>query len=251
MAGLGELRFTGRGAMAARALRAPALPWRLIVCVLLPFAAGFHLSYLFRTINALIARQLTAELGLGAADLGLLTSAYFLMFGAAQIPCGILLDRHGPRLIQSALLLISGVGAIVFALADSMFWLVIGRGLIGLGVALALMAGLKAIVLWFPADRLALVNGWLMMLGALGAVTATAPAELLIDRVGWRGLFVILAALSGIAALLVLILVPEPRKPNAQKSSSKPKFPGLKQERTADFAGRAVGCVCSQTNLKR
>ena len=33
-------------------------------CVLLPFAAGYYLSYLFRTINALIAADLTAELGL-------------------------------------------------------------------------------------------------------------------------------------------------------------------------------------------
>jgi hypothetical protein len=28
---------------------------RLIWCVLLPFAAGYYLSYLFRSINALIA----------------------------------------------------------------------------------------------------------------------------------------------------------------------------------------------------
>ena len=32
---------------------------RLITCVLLPFAAGYYLSYLFRTINALIAGDLT------------------------------------------------------------------------------------------------------------------------------------------------------------------------------------------------
>ena len=75
---------------------------RLIGCVLLPFAAGYYLSYLFRTINALIAADLTAELGLGAADLGLLTSVYFLVFAAAQLPFGVLLDRHGPRTIQSA-----------------------------------------------------------------------------------------------------------------------------------------------------
>jgi sugar phosphate permease len=65
---------------------------RLIVCVLLPFAAGYYLSYLFRSINALIAADLTAELGLNAADLGLLTSVYFLLFAAVQLPCGVLLD---------------------------------------------------------------------------------------------------------------------------------------------------------------
>ena len=60
------------------------------VGVLLPFAAGYYLSYLFRSINALIAGDLVAELGLGAADLDLLTSAYFLVFAAVVLPCGVL-----------------------------------------------------------------------------------------------------------------------------------------------------------------
>lgn len=63
----------------------------------------------------------------------------------------------------------------------------IGRALIGLGVALALMSGFKPIVLWFPAERVALANGWLVMLGALGAVTATGPADLAVSALGWRG----------------------------------------------------------------
>ena len=40
-----------------------AAHWRPILFVLLPFAAGYFLSYFFRTINALIAAQLTNELG--------------------------------------------------------------------------------------------------------------------------------------------------------------------------------------------
>lgn len=47
--------------------------WRLVVCVFLPFAAGYYLSYLFRTINALISGPLQSEQGLEAADLGFLT----------------------------------------------------------------------------------------------------------------------------------------------------------------------------------
>jgi MFS family permease len=183
---------------------------RLVACVLLPFAAGYYLSYLFRTINALIARDLTAELGLSAADLGFLTSAYFLAFAAVQLPLGVLLDRYGPRTIQSILLLVASAGALVFALADGLLGLVIGRALLGFGVALALMAGFKAIVLWFPASQITLTNGWLVMLGALGAVTATAPAELVVQGIGWRGLFAVLGALSALAALLVLFAVPEP-----------------------------------------
>jgi hypothetical protein len=49
------------------------------------------IAYLFRTINAVRAAPLATELGLGADDLGLLTSVYFVTFAAAQIPIGILL----------------------------------------------------------------------------------------------------------------------------------------------------------------
>ncbi|HEY1246416.1 MAG TPA: MFS transporter, partial [Hyphomicrobiaceae bacterium] len=133
---------------------------RAVLLVLLPFAAGYYLSYLFRSINALIAGDLVAELGLTAADLGLLTSVYFLLFAAVQLPCGVLLDRYGPRLIDSALLLVAAAGSLLFALADGVATLLVGRALIGLGVAVGLMAGLKAIVLWFPPERVALANGW-------------------------------------------------------------------------------------------
>lgn len=183
--------------------------WRLIACVFLPFAAGYYLSYLFRTINALISSHLIADIGLGAADLGLLTSVYFLVFAAAQIPVGILLDRFGPRRVQSALLLIAAAGAGLFAMSTGFLSLLIARAMIGLGVAAALTAGLKSIVLWFPRGRVALLNGYMVMLGSLGAVTATAPAEHLLAWMGWRQLFEILAATTGGTAMLIYVAVPE------------------------------------------
>src|SRR5215471_13737600 len=182
---------------------------RLIACVLLPFAAGYYLSYLFRSINALIASDLVTELHIDAKDLGLLTSVYFLVFAVVQLPFGALLDRYGPKTIQSALLLLASSGALIFALADGLIGLIVGRAVLSLGVALALMAGFKAILLWFPSERIVLVNGWYVTLGALGAVTTTAPAELIVQSWGWRGLFALLAGLSALAALLLLLAAPE------------------------------------------
>lgn len=154
---------------------------RLITRVLLPFAAGYFLTYLFRTINAVIAVDITAEFHLSATDLGLLTGAFFLTFGAAQLPLGILVDRLEPDLVHCILMLAASVGALIFALADSFTALVIGRGLIGLGVAASMMAGTKAIVVWFPPGQLALATGSLVTLGALGALAATGPAEMVLE----------------------------------------------------------------------
>ncbi len=181
----------------------------LILRVFLPFVFGYYIAYLFRTINAVMAAPLATELGLGADDLGLLTSVYFVTFAAAQIPIGILLDRFGPRRVQSVLLVVAAVGSTLFAVSDHFWMLLVGRALIGLGVASAMTAGLKALVLWFPGDRVPLLNGLMVMLGALGAVTATLPADLLLDWIGWRELFGLFAGLTVASAVMIYLIVPE------------------------------------------
>ena len=182
---------------------------REVLCIFVPFVSGYYLSYLYRTIDALIASQLTTDLGIGPAQLGLLTSAYFLTFALLQLPLGVSLDRYGPRRIQSTLLLVAAVGAVLFAVGQNFTTLFVGRALIGAGVAGALMAGLKAIVLWFPKERVALLNGWFVMLGALGALTATEPTAVVLQWISWRGLFGILALTTAISAIAIYCFVPE------------------------------------------
>lgn len=128
----------------------PLPTWKLIGCAFLPFAAGYYLSYLFRIINTLIAGRLMSDLGLGAADIGLLTSVYFLVVMVAQIPIGICLDRYGPRRVQCVLLAVAAGGTALFGLSTGFASLLLARAMIGLGAAAALMSGLKIIVLWFP-----------------------------------------------------------------------------------------------------
>lgn len=184
--------------------------WRLIFSVFLPFAAGYFLSFLFRTINASISPALASDFGLGAVETGLLASIYFLVFAGAQIPIGVLLDRYGPRRVQSVVLVIAVGGATLFGNADSFAELLIGRAMIGLGVAASLMAGLKAIVTWFPKDRIAFVNGGMIMLGSLGAVTATTPTDWLLNWIGWRSLFEVLTVATLATVGLTYFVVPEP-----------------------------------------
>jgi type IV secretory pathway TrbF-like protein/predicted MFS family arabinose efflux permease len=204
---------------------------RVIVRVFLPFTAAFFMAYLFRSINALIASDLSAELALDAADMGLLTSVYFLTFAALQVPVGIWLDRYGPRRVEGALMLFAVAGALLFAMSKGFAVLTMSRALIGLGVAAAFTGGLKAIAQWFPKDRVSTMNGYLLMLGALGALSATSPARLLLDWVGgWRGLFVILAAATALCALTIWIVVPE-------ATSAKPRVKGQAQTRLKTIYG--------------
>ncbi len=186
--------------------------------IVIPFALGYTLSYMFRTVNAVIAPDLVQELQLDANALGLLTGSYFLTFAAAQLPLGIVLDRWGPRLSESILLLVAAMGALIFAMATAVGGLVIGRGLIGLGVSACLMAAFKAYALWFPPHRLALVNGIQMAAGGMGALLAAAPTKAFLHYTDWRGLFFGLAVLCVLVALLIWRYIPHHYAQNTPRS---------------------------------
>ncbi|HLW26918.1 MAG TPA: MFS transporter [Kiloniellales bacterium] len=202
---------------------------QVIALVVLPFAGGYFLSYLFRSVNAVISGRLFSELGLDASDLGLLTAAYFLAFACAQLPLGLLLDRFGPRRVQAVLLLSAAVGGVIFALGQNLTMLLIGRALIGLGCAGGLMASLKALSLWFPPRRWALVNGCFLMVGGLGAATATAPVEAALDLFDWRTLFLILSGATLLVSSLIFLLVPPRGEAEQGRSSLAQQLAGLRQ----------------------
>ena len=191
-----------------------------MIRVLAPFAAGYFLTYLLRAVNAVVAPDLVGELGLSAAELGLLTAAYLGAFALFQLPLGVLLDRYGPRRVQAALVTVAAAGCALFAIGSDVLTLTLARGLIGLGFAGGLMSGFKAIVLWVPPPRRALANACVMSFGALGLLTATAPSEFATQMMGWRMLFFALAVITFATALVILTVVPERKAGPASESLS-------------------------------
>lgn len=169
-------------------------------------------------MNALLGPQIATDFGLGAAQLGLLTSVYFLFFALFQIPVGILLDRYGPRRVDATLLLIAALGALVFALAPSFPFLILGRALIGLGVCVCLMASFQAFTLWYPTERLATINSRAFAVGVLGVMSVTVPLELALRVAGWRTIMALLAIGPLVAAAGLWLAAPERERSPAPDS---------------------------------
>ena len=179
--------------------------WRIVPA----FAAGYFLSYGLRTVNAVIAPELARDFSASAAELGLLTSAYFLAFAAFQLPLGILLDRFGPRRVEATLLLVAAAGCALFGLASSLDGLVFARALIGLGVSACLMASFKAFSQWFPIEMLPSLTGTIMLAGGLGALATSVPVEWALPLIGWRGVFYLIATLGVVVATYLFLSVPD------------------------------------------
>lgn len=185
------------------------IPWAVALRALLPFALGYFMSYLFRAVNQVIAPDLIAEFGLNPGGLGRLTAAYLFGFMVFQLPLGLLLDRFGPRRVQSGLLLVSATGAALFSLAPDPWSLTVARAILGLGLSGCLMSAFKANAIWLPMSRVALGNAAMVAIGALGVVAATRPADWLAQLIGWRSMFDMLAAATVGVALLIYLCVPQ------------------------------------------
>jgi MFS family permease len=183
-----------------------------------PFALGYFVVSIFRSINAVIAPELVRDLGLGATELGFVVSAFFLSGTIFQLPCGVLLDRHDPRRVYAILLAISGLGAITVALAQSVALLAIGRALTALGAAASAVTSYKVYSMWFPAERLPLVNGLSLAAGGLGLMAGTAPVEAALTFASWRSIHVVVGILLVVCAALVPAMAPA--KPSEKSGST-------------------------------
>jgi predicted MFS family arabinose efflux permease len=179
--------------------------------IVVAFGVAYFLSFFYRSTNALIAEDLARDVGLGASALGLMTSVFFLAFAAVQLPLGSALDRFGPRFVTSSLLLAGVLGSLVFAAADTTAGLALGRALIGIGMAGVLMGAMKAFASWFEPRAFATVSGIFVGVGSLGALTAATPLALLTSAFGWRAVFVGAAVVTLATALLLALVVREPR----------------------------------------
>jgi predicted MFS family arabinose efflux permease len=199
----------------SRAVTSGGVRRTIFVRVGLPFIAGYYISYIYRMVNAVLGPTLAREFGLSAGGLGLLTSVYFLSFAICQLPLGILLDRFGPRRVDAALLLLAAVGGAWFAAADSFGSAVAARALIGVGVSGCLMSSFTAFVLWYPPERISTMNSVAFSAGALGAMTATVPLELLLRVWNWRQAFLAIVAATVAVSVILWLWVPEHSAPRA------------------------------------
>jgi predicted MFS family arabinose efflux permease len=173
------------------------------------FASGYFLSFALRQINAVLAQPIMAEFGLTNAQLGSLSSAYFISFALMQLPLGVWLDKYGSRRTHSVILLFAAAGCVLHATAQGYLQLWIGRALIGVGVSGALMAALRTFRHLYPAEKQQPLAAWMLAMGSMGALSTTWPVQLALPALGWRGIFWIAAALLLLSALAINLLLPK------------------------------------------
>ena len=181
----------------------------------------FLLSQFYRVSVAVITPDLIRDLSMDSRGLSLISAAFYYAFALMQIPISMYLDGFGPRMSMSVLSLIAAVGAAMFGLGDSLWVLVAGRIMMGIGMACSMMGTLKLITLWFNPRRFATLSALVFSLGGIGNLIASTPLVLMVQAVGWRNAFLIIAGINLILTVLFYLIARD--RPESSVNRNIPK----------------------------
>jgi len=170
-------------------------------------ALGYILVYFHRLCPAVLAVDMMQDLQASGALTGLLAAAYFYPYALMQLPSGLLSDSWGPRNTITLFFGVAFAGSLLLGLAPSVLWAIVGRTLVGVGVAMLFVPTLKILAEWFHAREFAFMTGILMAVGGIGSLSAATPLALLSGRIGWRASFVVVGIFTLLLAVLVRLLV--------------------------------------------
>lgn len=167
--------------------------------------AAYFFVYFHRvSINA-VGTEMIDEIGSGSKEY--LSSVYFWVYAAMQIPSGILADRLGPRKATTIFMAIASVGSFLTFAGNDFFTLAVGKAFIAAGLAVIYVPTMKIISVWYGKKDFPQLNGIVIAVGNVGALAGAAPLVMLADAVGWRDVFLLLGMVSVLICVLCLLLI--------------------------------------------
>ena len=170
-------------------------------------ALAYMVGFFLRVTPGVLNTDLMRDFHLNAAQLGNLASFYFYFYAASQIPTGIANDRYGPKVLIVIGQAVTGIGALLFAVAGSFSSAAVARALIGLGHGVAWVSLLELSAAWFAPRVFGTMSGLSLALGTLGAVLAQAPLLILSHSFGWRWVLAAVGVLCLALSLMALLRI--------------------------------------------
>lgn len=119
---------------------------------------AFFLTFVVWFNFAPFATTIGQDFGLTKPQLGTIGLCNVALTVPARIIIGMLLDKFGPRLTFSLLLIYSAIPSLIFATAQDFNQLVIGRLLMGI-VGAGFVIGIRMVAEWFPPKDVGTAEG--------------------------------------------------------------------------------------------
>jgi ACS family D-galactonate transporter-like MFS transporter len=159
---------------------------------------GTMINYLDRTVLGIAAPALTKDLGISAAAMGVVFSAFSWTYAAMQIPGGIFLDRFGSRLTYFLSLTFWSLSTLLHGLATNLASLLGVRFALGVSEAPCFPTNSRVVATWFPQQERAFATGVYTVGEYVGLAFLSPLLFWVMGAYGWRALFFVV----GVAGVL-------------------------------------------------
>lgn len=172
------------------------------------------LNYADRYTLPAVAPLMAVSLGLTDTQLGLLGTAFLLIYAVTALPLGAIADRRSRTTIVGAGVAFWSVATALTALCRTFPQLFVVRGLLGVGEASYFPASNSMLADAFPQARRARIMAWWGAALPLGVFLGYAAGGLIGQRFGWPAAFLVV----GVPGLLLAALVAHTREPQRGQS---------------------------------
>jgi MFS family permease len=173
------------------------------------------MNFFDRQILGAVAEPVRREWQLSDGALGLLGTAFTLLYAAVGVPLGRLADRVSRTRILAAGVFVWSALTAVSGLARSFWQLFVVRLGVGVGEATCAPAATSLIGDLFPPARRARALGVFMMGLPVGIALSYLVSGYVARAWGWRAAFYV-AGLPGILCAVAMLLVAEPPRGQAE-----------------------------------
>lgn len=186
----------------------PKIRWLMIGLCFLANA----ISYIDRANLAIAAPAIRAELGINAAEMGLVLSAFFWTYALMQLPAGWFIDRLGVRISLAFAVAWWSLFTMATGAARGVSQFIGARLMLGVGEAFSLPSFTRVAFNWFPRSERGMACGIFNSGSTTGSALSLPVVTALIVAVGWRGAFVVTGAIGIVWVVAWWLLYRDPEK---------------------------------------
>lgn len=171
-------------------------------------------QYVLRVMPNIMLNDIMQQFHIDAATFGQFAGVYYLGYSLMHLPIGILLDRHGPKNVMSLCILLTVVGLSPLIFSQDPLFLILGRGLIGIGSSAAILGIFKIIRMTFSETKFPRMLSLSVTIGLIGAIYGGGPVNYLRDTFGYETVIYSFAIAGVVLALATYAFIPKTKTPS-------------------------------------
>jgi ACS family D-galactonate transporter-like MFS transporter len=175
-------------------------------------AGGTIINYLDRTILGVAAPSLSRDLRLDPAIMGIIFSAFSWSYASAQVPGGVFLDRIGTKTTYALSVTFWSLFTVLQSLAAGAVSLIGLRLALGVAESPCFPANSRVVATWFPRHERAGATSIYTVGEYVGLAFFSPLLFFVMQRWGWRSLFILVGSAGFLFTLLWCFRYREPSK---------------------------------------